>query len=68
MDYEDLSGRLKSYNDELNKYENNPALISSGITSFVSRKYDEMKGTDPKLRREEKMAKLQKKIEEVNIN
>jgi sorting nexin-4 len=65
MDYEDLSGRLKSYNDELNKYENNPALISSGITSFVSRKYDEMKGTDPKLRREEKMAKLQKKIEEL---
>jgi len=65
MDYEDLSGRLKSYKDELKKYENNPAHISSGITSFVSRKYDEMKGADPKLRREEKMTKLQKKIEEL---
>jgi len=65
MDYEGLSNYLKSYDDEYRKYENNPAHISSGITSFVSRKYDEMKGTDPKLRREEKMTRLQKKIEEL---
>jgi len=65
MDYEGLSNYLKSYDDEYKKYENNPAHISSGITSFVSRKYDEMKGTDPKLRREEKMNNLQKKIEDL---
>jgi len=65
MDYEGLSNYLKSYDDELKKYENNPAHISSGITSFVSRKYDEMKGTDPKQRREEKMIRLQKKIDEL---
>jgi len=65
MDYEGLSNYLKSYNDEYRKYENNPAHISSGITSFVSRKYDEMKGTDPRQRREEKMNNLQKKIEDL---
>jgi len=65
MDYEGLSSYLKSYDDEYKKYENNPAHISSGITSFVSRKYDEMKGNDPRLRREEKMNNLQKKIEEL---
>jgi len=66
MDYEGLSSYLKSYNDELKKYESNPAHISSGITSFVSRKFDEMKGNDPKSRREEKMDNLRKKIEELN--
>ncbi|ORX43297.1 hypothetical protein BCR36DRAFT_361394 [Piromyces finnis] len=65
MDFEGLSSYLKSYDNEYKKYENNPAHISSGITSFVSRKYDEMKGTDPKLRREEKMNNLQKKIEDL---
>jgi len=65
LDFEGLSSYLKSYEDEYKKYENNPAHISSGITSFVSRKYDEMKGTDPRLRREEKMNNLQKKIEEL---
>jgi sorting nexin-4 len=64
IDFESLSGYLNHLIAEKERLEN-PGRSNSSLSSFFRDKFDEIKGGDPERTRQERIVKLEHKIQEV---
>ncbi|KAJ1991872.1 intercellular trafficking and secretion [Dimargaris cristalligena] len=65
VDFEELSHYLQTTTAELERISQNQSASLGGFTSFIKGKYREMKGVDHEQLRRERIARLEKKVSEL---